>query len=354
MSPMNILVLIIELLCSIYFLFKMHNMKLFKNLNKLLSWLFPSLIIVIYILISFTYLGLFSVLLVHYFVFMGLADLIFFIINRFRKNKIRIHLFIAFIFSTIYIGISLFLGLKVFMTNYSINTEKTNKSLKIAMISDVHLGNTLSGNKFKDYILEIEEKNPDILVIVGDFVDDETKKEDMIIACDALGNMNTKYGIYYVDGNHDKGYYEDYRNFKMSEFLDCLTKNNVNIINDKSVLINDDFYLIGREDKSYKDRKDVDELVESLDDSKYKILLDHQPNDYDNEKGKADLVLSGHTHGGNIFPINFIVYAANDNTYGKKIIDDTTFIVSSGISEWFMPYNNVTIQEYVIIEINGN
>lgn len=352
MSPFYIYTLIIEIICSIYFVIKMHNMKIFEKLKTWLKWFIPSIICLSLILLSFTYLGMFSVAFAHYFVFMGLTDIIFYIINKFRIKKITIHSFIAFIFTTIYLGISLFLGLKVFTTNYSLTTEKTNKSLKIAMITDIHLSNVISGNSFKGYIEEIEEKNPDLLVIVGDFIDDETKKDDMIIACSALGNMKTKYGIYYVDGNHDKGYYPKYRNFQFDEFRYELEKNNVKIINDDVTLINDDFYIIGRLDKSYKNRKSMDELVSGLDDSKYKILLDHQPNDYEEEKNKADLVLSGHTHGGNILPVNFIVYNANDYTYGKKEIDNTTFIVSSGISEWGMPYNNVTIQEYVIIDIN--
>ena len=93
-------------------------------------------------------------------------------------------------------------------------------------------------------------------------------------------------------------------------------------------------------------------VITNIQGFKYTILLDHQPNDYSNEKGKVDLVLSGHTHGGNLLPVNFLVYAKNDQTYGMEEIDNTIFIVSSGISCWGMPMNNVTIQEYVIVNIN--
>ena len=65
----------------------------------------------------------------------------------------------------------------------------------------------------------------------------------------------------------------------------------------------------------------------------------------------ADLVLFGHTHGG-LFLINFIVMASNDQTYGIKTIDNTTFIVSSGISQWAIPYNTCIFNEYVLIDIN--
>lgn len=94
------------------------------------------------------------------------------------------------------------------------------------------------------------------------------------------------------------------------------------------------------------------ELTKNISKDKYIIMLDHQPNDYANEKGMADLVLSGHTHGGNLFLINFIVMASNDQTYGIKTIDSTTFIVSSGISQWAIPYNTCIFNEYVLIDIN--
>ena len=283
---------------------------------------------------------------------MGLTDLIFFFINLKRENKIVIHTYISFAFTLIYIIISIFLGFKVFETDYSISTNKMNRSLKIAQISDSHIGNTIDSNGLLKYIEEINELNPDILVVTGDFIDDETTKDEMIKSCDALGKSNAKYGVYFVHGNHDKGYYPKQRGYERDALDNELIKNNIKILDDEYLLINNDFYLIGRKDKSDKNRLSIDELTKDIDNTKYSILLDHQPNDYNNEKGKVDLVLSGHTHGGNLFPVNFLVYGKNDQTYGKKEIDNTIFIVSSGISCWGMPINNVAIQEYVIIDIN--
>ena len=222
--------------------------------------------------------------------------------------------------------------------------------LRIAQITDVHLGSTFDGDTFSSYMKDISKRNVDLLCVTGDFVDDETKRKDMVKACKALGEFKSTYGVYFVFGNHEVGYYPKYRDFDTADLIDELKLNNVTILEDQVIEIGD-FYLIGRKDLSNPTRLSIDELIEGLDD-KYKIVLNHQPNDYDSEKGKVDLVLSGHTHGGNVFPINFLINMLNDQTYGIKKLNNTNFIVSSGISCWALPFNNVTIQEYVIIDIN--
>ncbi len=83
-------------------------------------------------------------------------------------------------------------------------------------------------------------------------------------------------------------------------------------------------------------------------------MLDHQPNDYDNEaESGADLVLSGHTHGGQLFPLGLfgVLLGSNDKTYGIETRDNTTFIVNSGISDWAIKFKTGTKSEYGVITI---
>ena len=98
----------------------------------------------------------------------------------------------------------------------------------------------------------------------------------------------------------------------------------------------------------------MDELTTSLDKSKYMIVLDHQPADYQNQaQSGVDLVLSGHTHGGQLFPFNKIgkLIGANDFIYGTTKINKTNFIVTSGISDWAIKFKTGTKSEFVIIDI---
>ena len=89
----------------------------------------------------------------------------------------------------------------------------------------------------------------------------------------------------------------------------------------------------------------------------YTIVLDHQPNDYDNEAAaNADLVVSGHTHGGQLFPVTYVGewFNINDRTYGHEKRSDTDFIVTSGIADWEIQFKTGAKSEYVIIDVSPN
>jgi predicted MPP superfamily phosphohydrolase len=119
--------------------------------------------------------------------------------------------------------------------------------------------------------------------------------------------------------------------------------------------LNDSFYVVGRKDRSMK-RVPVEQLVAPLDPSKFAIVLDHQPNDYKAEAAAGcDLVLSGHTHGGQMIPIGPIgeLIGVNDATYGLEKREETVFIVTSGIADWAIPFKSGTVSEYCIIDIEG-
>ena len=133
-----------------------------------------------------------------------------------------------------------------------------------------------------------------------------------------------------------------------------MTEAHVTILEDASVLVDDRFYVTGRQDRTVANRAGASDLTRDLDPDHYIIMLDHQPNDYANEAASgADLVLSGHTHGGHIFPAGLIgrLMGANDRTYGLEQRDRTAFIVTSGISGWAIPFKTGTFSEYVVIHV---
>lgn len=338
----------------VYRLNKISIYKLIKN-NKV-----SKIILIIIIMIATIFMIFDSintlVVLIHLFTLLIIFDFIIGIINIFRKKDINnsISFILAIIVTTIYLIYGYYEAHHVVETRYSINTKKDIKdNFRIVQITDSHIGATMNGDKFIEYMNNINKLNPDIVVITGDFVDDDTKLKDMIKSCIGLGKLKTKYGVYFTYGNHDKAYF-NYRNFNDSDLRKELKKNNVIILEDEVKLINDSIYLVGRQDSQEKNRLTAEELTINLDKSKYIIGLDHKPTDYGNEvNADFDLVLSGHTHGGQMWPLGPIsVYMGiNDSYYGKKVIDDTTFIVSSGIGDWQIKYKTFTISEYVVIDI---
>ena len=175
-----------------------------------------------------------------------------------------------------------------------------------------------------------------------------------------MGSLQTTYGVYFVFGNHDKGYYGALRRgFGAAELIAELEKNGVKVLRDETVLIGDTLYLVGRKDYSVEreqrgNRQSMAELTAGLDKSKFILVADHQPTDYANqEKAEVDLVFSGHTHGGQLFPFNQVGkwIGANDMIYGHEKRGKTNFIVTSGISDWAIKFKTGTKSEYTVIRL---
>ena len=351
---------ILALAAFVYLLTRFHGFSFVRALegkNRLLSWaaaLLPLLLTGMF-WYRFNVTTLFVVLL-HLTAAFLLCALVFFLIRKLLKCGISYDLegAAAIVLTVVYLGVGWYMGHHVFKTDYRVETAKAIKrDYRIVEIADSHFGITQTGETFTREMQRVQALNPDAVVIVGDFVDDDTDKADMLEACAALGQLDTAFGVFFAYGNHDNGYYK-YRNFSSRELRDELEKNGVAILTDESVLLDDCLYLVGRRDRSDRGRAPVDELMAGLDGTKYSIVLDHQPNDYDAEAAAgADLVLSGHTHGGHIFPAGQIgrLMGANDAIYGLSRRGDTTFVVTSGISGWAIPFKTGTFSEIAVIDI---
>lgn len=267
----------------------------------------------------------------------------------------------AILATVIYLACGWYLAHNVWRTEYTLATDKKVGNLRIVQFADSHMGTTFDGEGFAVKLEAIQAENPDVVVITGDYVDDDTTKEDMVAACKALGGLKTTYGVYYVFGNHDKGYYgPEYRGYSGTDLVAELEKNNVKVLQDETVLLDNRFYLIGRQDRSEEiagnSRASMEELVAGLDMDKYSIVLDHQPHDYNAQAASGvDLVLSGHTHGGQLFPINHVGEwtGTDDKTYGLEKRENTNFIVTSGISDWAIKFKTGCKSEYVVADIQG-
>ncbi len=299
--------------------------------------------------------------LLHFAVIWLVCDFIFYLIKMIRKKTFKRYYagLAAILLSLIALAAGWHLDHNVWKTAYSIQTEKNIENLHIVYFADSHIGTTFDGQTFEKHTAEMQKQNPDIVFIVGDFVDDGTSRADMIAACQALGKMKTKYGVYFVFGNHDKGYYSpEIRGFDGNDLIVELEKNNVKVLQDEAVLINNMFYVLGRKDLSEfhrgSSRANMQKLTEELDKNKFIIVLDHQPADYKQQaNAQVDLVISGHTHGGQLFPLNKVGewIGANDKTYGYERQKLTDFIVTSGLSDWAIKFKTGTKSEFVVIDI---
>jgi uncharacterized protein len=241
------------------------------------------------------------------------------------------------------------------VTKYNIEIAKQTgglDKLKVVMVSDIHLGSIIDNSRLTVMVDRINELGPDIVLIPGDILDSRLEPFTSQKMGENFKRLNTRYGVYACLGNHDGmgGKAED----AVKEFENAGMK----ILRDKAVLVNNNFYVIGRDDSSvYRGsegkRKSLADILEGIDKSKPMLLMDHQPKELEiTEKEAVDLQVSGHTHRGQFFPNNLITSKIFEIDYGYLKKGNLNTIVSSGFGTWGPPIRIGSRSEIVEISIN--
>lgn len=219
-------------------------------------------------------------------------------------------------------------------------------TLTIALATDVHLGNVIRKNRLKKYVKLLNSQNADIILFGGDLLDHSIRAVEAQNMDEDLRLLKARYGVYGIFGNH-----EYYGNGAMA--ADFYARSGIKLLRDTAVNIDNRFILAGRDDVSQHRRKPLSEILESISGNLPKILLDHNPAKMDDAlKNNIGLQLSGHTHNGQIFPINLIVKGIYQLPYGYKQTGNTHYYVSSGLGLWAAPVRIGTKSEIVRIQIS--
>ena len=199
----------------------------------------------------------------------------------------------------------------------------------------------------------LDKVDADIVILGGDIVDESTTKSDMEYVFEVFGDIKNKKGIYYVYGNHDRQQYKAKPAYTNNELINTIIDNNIEILYDNYVIISDSVVLAGREDYSHT-RETVTNILKDVNKDDYIIMVDHQPVQYvENIDNGVDLIVSGHTHGGQVFPIEFFINLLHtaDLSYGYEKFENMDAIVSSGLVGWGYPIRTQKHSEYVIVDI---
>ena len=297
-----------------------------------------------------------TVILLHVLFFFLAFGLLFWIFRKLtgKQSKIYWQGWLALLTAAVYLAVGYFQCVHVWKTEYSLSSDKAVEPMRIALLADSHVGTTFDGEGFAALLEEIMRQEPDLVLIPGDFVDDGTTHAELLAACRALGSVDPQHGVWFAYGNHDRGYFNN-RDFSAKDLAQALEENHVHILEDEVAPVGD-LCIVGRRDASFGQRAELAALLEDVDPEKYIIVLDHEPTDYEKEaETNADLVVSGHTHGGQLIPLGTVgeLFAGNDLTYGYENRNGTDFIVTSGVSDWAVHFKTGTRSEYVIITLNG-
>jgi uncharacterized protein len=217
------------------------------------------------------------------------------------------------------------------------------QSLNVIMASDMHFGDLSGSGQAKKLVKYINSQKPDLVLFPGDIIDDDITPflEDGIP--DILKQIEAP--IYASLGNHDR---DDVN------LVNIFNNSGMKVLDDDVVVLPEGITLVGRKDRGYQDvvRAELSTLMKEVDLKKPVFLLEHQPYDLDiAEKNGVDLILSGHTHRGQVAPGNLITNMIFENDWGYLKKGELQSIVSSGYGVWGLPLRIGTRSEIVQINI---
>lgn len=221
--------------------------------------------------------------------------------------------------------------------------KKLRQPVKMVMVSDLHLGWHNTRTDLAKWVDMINAENPDYVLIAGDIVDFSVVP--LLRAGMAEEFRRLQAPIYACLGNHD--YYAGEPNSE--KFYQAA---GIKLLRDAAVDLGNGVVLIGRDDRTNKRRRPLHDLMTHIDASKYLILLDHQPYHLEEaERNNVDFQFSGHTHDGQVWPINWIVRSMYEKSYGSLVKGRTFYYVSSGLGIWGGKFRIGTQSEYCVVTI---
>ncbi len=224
----------------------------------------------------------------------------------------------------------------------------TLRNLKIVMATDIHLGTIISNSRVRTLVDAINSCNPDVVLLGGDIVDEDLKPVIEMNLGEQLRQIRSKYGTFAITGNHE---------YIGGAEAACryMEEHGITVLRDAHTVIGGSVVLAGREDLTKNRftgvrRKSLAAILNGVDRKRPIICMDHQPFHLEEaaENG-VDIQLSGHTHNGQLWPLNFIVALIYQVGYGYARIENTHYYVSTGFGTWGPPVRTGNRPEIVEI-----
>lgn len=223
--------------------------------------------------------------------------------------------------------------------------------LRAVLISDIHLGIINRSSRLEKLVEIINQLRPDVVFFSGDIVDEGVSREEEEKMVGLLRKIRSPLGLYACPGNH-----EYYGGFDRN--ISYLEKAGVTVLLDRAVRVDGWFYVIGRKDwaalRYGQKRLSLKEIMDrdGVDRSWPVVVLDHQPL-YLNEAAEAgiDLQLSGHTHAGQLFPLNIINRFVYEKNWGYVKKGTTHIYVSSGSGTWGPAVRTGSLSEIILLRL---
>ncbi|MEK4007091.1 metallophosphoesterase [Paenibacillus sp. FSL H3-0333] len=225
----------------------------------------------------------------------------------------------------------------------------TSVPLTVAVASDLHLGNIVGNRHLRRMVREMNAMNPDIILLAGDVLDDSIEPFLRNGMEQQLKQLKARYGVYAVLGNHE------YYGGSIAQYTEVMRSVGIQVLQDE-VVETSGVYVVGRKDKTAEHmeggRLSVETLLHGVDRSKPILMMDHQPTGFGiaSEAG-VDVLLSGHTHRGQIAPNHWITRRLFELDWGYLLKNKLHVIVSSGYGTWGPPIRLASRSELIRLEL---
>jgi predicted MPP superfamily phosphohydrolase len=272
-------------------------------------------------------------------------------LNAFRPSP-KFAFFIPLLISIVIASYGYFEAQDVTIERLDIKSEKIPREagrIKIAQISDVHLGHIIREERLRKILDKVRAEAPDILICTGDLVDGQ--RSDLNNISSLFNEINPKYGKFAITGNHE--YYAG-----IEQSLAFIERSGFRILRGKGITVNGIINIAGVDDSAgitSGNTKNVfeREMLSKLPRDKFTLFLKHRPFIEEDLNGLFDLQLSGHTHKGQIFPFNFFVARFFPFISGyHQITDISSIYISRGAGTWGPPIRFLSPPEVTVIELS--
>jgi predicted MPP superfamily phosphohydrolase len=217
---------------------------------------------------------------------------------------------------------------------------------RIAVVADLHLGPLLGRGHTERIVRMVNETEPDLVAVVGDVVDGTV--DELGSAVEPLRDLVSREGTFFVTGNHE--YYSGF-----APWITELERLGLHVLRNERTVIRGGFDLAGVNDvtgRSYSDGPDLGRALAGRDTSRPVVLLAHQPVQVRDAAARGvDLQLSGHTHGGQLYPFHYVVRLSQPAVSGLSKVDNTWLYVNRGVGFWGPPVRVGAPPEITVVEL---
>ena len=226
-------------------------------------------------------------------------------------------------------------------------TEKSlPKDYTLVMMSDLHLGYHHQRPELARWVDLINAEHPDAILIAGDIIDISVRP--LLLDDMAAEFRRLEAPVYACLGNHE--YYS-----RRPEAVTFYRQAGIRLLIDSCAIIDNAIAIIGRDDRTNPSRKPLQALCQTMPDSLYTIVLDHQPYALEEaERQGVDFQLSGHTHHGQVWPVSWLTDALYECAFGPWQRGSTRYYVSSGLGIWGGKFRIGTQSEYIVVSLHAS